>query len=526
MHVFYTFNKQYGERTYFWRWTMRIYNNKSKKWSKKVVTEEHTTTQKSNASLQQNLDYLTQELKHTDDLKVNHFNQGKSALIYLESLVDQTKIQDKIYTPELLNQSQQISKLDNTRKTKNMNDVIFALLSGCAIYCHDGSEEMTIFSVTSSHNRDLREPDTEKILRGAHEGFIESVMVNINLIRKRIQHRDLTVKYFRTGNNTNTNLAVMYMDGIASQQVVEEIEKRIKDISKDTIISPGYIEEMIEDNPLSPFPQMLNTERPDRATANIMEGRVAILSEGSSTCLILPVTFFSFYQSPDDYNSRWIAGTFLRIIRLMSFIIAIGLPAFYIAVVGFHFEVIPDKLVIPVKSAINNIAYPPIVEALVMVVIIELIREAGIRLPSPVGQTIGIVGGLVIGDAVVKAGLVSNLMVIVVALTAIASFVVPSIEMSTTLRLLTFPLILAASTLGFVGIVFGMLILLIHLIRLHSLQTPYFAPLAPLNIKDIKDTFIRLPLFLMGTRPKGAQPQRKSTGGPSREWKKDENTRE
>ncbi len=504
---------------------MRRYKRKSRKSSRQVVTEDPAQIQKSQTSLQQNLNFLEQELKNSDDLKVNDLNNGSGALIYLESLIDQNKLQEKVYTPELLVKNQQVDQLENSRKTQNMNEIIYALLSGCAVYGQEGSEDFYIFSVTSTQNRELREPDTEKILRGSHEGFIENIMVNINLIRKRIQHRDLTVKYYRTGSNTNTNLAVMYMDGIVDPKVVQEVEKRITDISRDTIISPGYIEEMIEDHPYSPFPQILNSERPDRATANIMEGRVAILSEGSSTCLILPVTFFAFYQSPDDYNSRWIAGTFLRVIRLMSFLIAIGLPAFYIAVVGFHFEVIPDNLVLPVKSSINNIAYPPIVEALVMVVIIELIREAGIRLPSPVGQTIGIVGGLVIGDAVVKAGLVSNLMVIVVALTAIASFVVPSIEMSTTLRLLTFPLILAASTFGFVGISFGMLFLLIHLIRIHSLNTPYFAPLAPLNIKDIKDTFIRIPLFLMGTRPNDAQPQKRSTGGPSREWNRDEHKR-
>lgn len=484
------------------------------------VKEQESPTKDSFRSLKDNIDYISSELHHSHDLKVTHMDGNRQALLYFESLVDQEQIQNKIFIPLSNYSDRTIGQLPNRRGTTDLNDAIFALLSGCAVFIQEGNTEVSVFVVTMSNNRNMSEPDTEKVLRGSHEGLVESVMININLIRKRIQHRDLTVKYFRVGKKTNTNLAIMYMEGLVNPEVVKKIEDRIKHISADTIVSPGYIEELVEDNSFSPFPQMLNTERPDRGAANILDGRVILLSEGSSTCLIFPVTFFTFYQTPDDYNSRWISGTFIRLIRLMSFLIAIGLPAFYIAVVGFHFEVIPDTLVIPIKSSINNIAYPPIFEALVMVVIIELIRESGIRLPSPVGQTIGIVGGLVIGDAVVKAGLVSNLMVIVVALTAIASFVVPSNELSTALRLLTFPLILLASTFGFLGIVFGFFGLLIHLCRLESFGTAYFAPLAPLRVKDLKDTFIRLPLFMMNNRPKDAQPAKSSTGDPSREWKK------
>lgn len=501
---------------------MRIIKRLFNKSSNQVISEDENNEVALFPLLKQNIDYIIEQLKNSSDVKVNKYNDGKAVLIYIESLVDQTKIQNKIISNNQSgNQPGQGEKtLENGRKSNDLNEIIFSLLSGGAVYLSEEEQEATIFTVTSSYNRDVSEPDSEKVLRGSHEGFIESIMVNINLIRKRIQHRDLKVKYIRLGEKTNTNLAMVYMEGIADPECIKEVERRVKSITRDMIISPGIVEEMIEDNPFSPFPQIMHTERPDKAMANIMDGRIAILSEGSSTCLILPVTFFSFYQSPDDYNSRWLSGTFIRIIRLMSFLIAIGLPAFYISVVGFHFEVIPDALVIPVKSSINNIAYPPIVEALVMVIIIELIRESGIRLPSPVGQTIGIVGGLVIGDAVVRAGLVSNLMIIIVALTAISSFVVPTNELSTALRFLTFPLIFAASTLGFVGMAFGMLFVLIHLIRLKSLGTPYFAPLAPLEVKDLKDTFVRFPVFLMNNRPKEANPQKQSTGGRSREWKK------
>jgi spore germination protein KA len=247
------------------------------------------------------------------------------------------------------------------------------------------------------------------------------------------------------------------------------------------------------------------------------------LSEGDPTALIMPVTLFAFYQSPDDYHSRWFVGSFVRTIRFTSFLLAIQLPAIYIAVVSFHPEVLPVDLVYTLKASLDKVPFPPIMEALLMELTLELIREAGIRLPSPVGQTIGIVGGLVMGDAVVRAGLVSYTMVIVVALTAISSFVVPSNEMSTSIRIIRFPLMIAGATFGFFGIVFGMMLVLIHLTKLQSFGTPYFAPAAPLRLKDMKDTFLRLPIWKMNQRPRDSHPRRlKQEDDSSRRWKKDD----
>ncbi|MBM7551214.1 spore germination protein [Thalassobacillus pellis] len=470
--------------------------------------------------LSANIDYLTKALKNSSDLKVRILNDGKAALLYYESLADQEKLQKKIFSQIESGRWEEVLDLPHGKHTENLEEALKTLLTGHAVYVQEGSTTLTQFEVTSQFNRSVEEPINERVVRGSHEGFVENVMININLIRKRLMHRDLTFQYFRVGKKTNTNIVLAFMDGIADPNIIEQVTNRIKSVTSDAIFSPGYMEEFIEDAPFSPFPQMMSTERPDRAVANLMDGRVLLMAEGSPTALVLPVTFFMFYQSPDDYNSRWISGTFIRLIRLMSFIIAIGLPAFYIAIIGFHYEVLPDDLILPVKGSINEIAYPPIVEALIMVIIVELIRESGIRLPQPIGQTIGIVGGLVIGDAVVQAGLISNLMVIVVALTAIASFVVPSYELSTTLRILTFPLIFFAGTLGFVGIVFGMLFILIHLCKLESFGTPYFAPVAPLRIKDLKDTFVRLPLFWLDKRPKDAKPVKSKAIGESREWTK------
>ncbi|WP_281976094.1 spore germination protein [Halobacillus litoralis] len=493
---------------------------------RQITDQSQEPQQASSSKLSTNVEYILQAFNDTNDLKVRVLKKGNAALLYLESLADQEKVQAKIFAPLELGHVEDISDIPNSKQTLNLEEAIVSLLSGHALYMEDGSSKVSMFNVTLVFNRSTEEPANEKVVRGSHDGFVENLMININLVRKRIEHRSLTVKYYKLGKKTNTNVALMYMEGITDPTIVEEVDKRMKSISADMIHSPGYVEEFIEDQSSSPFPQMLNTERPDRVVANLMEGRVAIMAEGSPTTLIAPSTFFMFYQAPDDYNMRWFTGTFVRLIRLFSFIIAIGLPAFYIAVVSFHFEVIPDELIIPVKASINEIAYPPIIEALVMVIIIELIREAGIRLPQPIGQTIGIVGGLVIGDAVVRAGLVSNLMVIVVALTAIASFVVPSNELSTTLRLLTFPLIFLAGSLGFVGIMFGMMFILIHLARLESFGVPYFAPVAPLSFVDLKDTFVRLPLYMMRKRPKDAHAISPVAMGPSREWKESEQSKQ
>jgi spore germination protein KA len=329
------------------------------------------------------------------------------------------------------------------------------------------------------------------------------------------------VRYYNVGKETKTKFAIIYMEDLANPDLIKEVDKRINSISTDTMLSPGFVQEFMEDDPWSPFPQSLNTERPDRVMSHLMEGRVVLLSEGDPTALIIPVTLFAFYQSPDDFHSRWFIGSFVRMIRFASFLLAVQLPALYIALVSYHPEVLPVDLVYSIKASLDKVPYPPILEAFLMELTLELIREAGVRLPSPVGQTIGIVGGLVIGDAAVRAGLASYTMIIVVALTSISSFVVPSNEMSTSVRIIRFPLMFLSATLGFIGIVLGIMTLLIHLTKLQSFGTPYFAPVAPMRLKDLKDTFLRLPIWKMNERPHDPHPQRmKQEDDSSRRWKK------
>lgn len=341
--------------------------------------------------------------------------------------------------------------------------------------------------------RSPSEPINEQAIRGSHEGFVESIDLNISLLRKEIFTHDLVVKSYFVGRESKTNITIIYMHSIAEKDVINLLEKKIKDIKNDSAFSSGIIEDYLEENPLSPFPQFLNTERPDRVIANLNEGKVAMFVDSSPTAIIGPATFFSFYQTVDDFNSQTLIGTFYRLLRILSFPIAILLPSFYIAILSFHPEILPIELSRKVKQIVDEIPYRPILEALIVEVIIEMIREASIRLPAPIGQTIGIVGGLVVGDAIVNAGLASNIMIIVVALTALASFTTPSHEMNSAIRLLRFPFMMLGSFFGFLGIAIGSMILYIHLLNLSSLKQPYLSPFIPFQPKEFKKVFFREP---------------------------------
>lgn len=339
------------------------------------------------------------------------------------------------------------------------------------------------------------EPENEQILRGSHEGFVENFEVNMQLIRKRIKNNKLVVKQITLGNETKTTVYYMFVENVVDNEALKTVENRLNAVDVDMFYSIGQLSDYLEDQVWSPFPQLLNTERPDRVVANILEGKIAIMTDLSPNALIGPVTFFSFYQTPDDFNARVFVGTFYRLMRLFSVFSAIFLPAFYIAIVSFHFEILPLELANKVKTDINQIPYRPLIEAMIMEITIELIREASVRLPKSIGQTIGIVGGLVIGDSIVSAGLVSNLMVIVVAFTAISSFVVPSVELNTTIRMLRFPFMFLASLFGFFGIVIGTFLLVVHLLNLSSLKHPYFSPIIPFDPVGVRKIFFRGPYY-------------------------------
>ncbi|WP_409179165.1 spore germination protein [Brevibacillus fortis] len=479
------------------------------------------------SSVQENIEYIQNKLFHSGDLKWRSIslNQVEGYIVYLESLTDQQRIQKEIIQPieeKKVGIVEDIITSVEIGIKSDLSQLPTALVQGKGILLFEGSAEAFVVGVGADYKRSISEPVNEGVIRGAHDGFIEHLITNLYLVRKRIENPNLVVRYYQVGNEAKTKLALLYMQDLANSDLVREVDSRLGAIVMDTTLSPGFIAELIEDNPFSLFPQILFTERPDRAVAHLMEGRVVILSDEDPSALILPVTFFAFYQTPDDYHSRWIVGSFLRLIRLFSFITSFLVPALYIAVVAFHPEILPSNLIYTVKGSVDRVPFPPIVEAFLMQITLEVLREAGIRLPSRVGQTIGIVGGLVIGESVVRAGLVSYPMVIVVALTAISSFVAPSNEISTVSRILGFPLMILAAMFGLIGIMFGLLFILIHLCKLESFGTAYFAPVMPLRIKDLKDTFTRFPIWSLDQRPQDPHPKRVRQERSSRGWKHDD----
>ncbi|MBM7097162.1 spore germination protein [Bacillus sp. H-16] len=475
-------------------------NQKKQKADTKILEPPETPTFPVSFEIDTNRVYVKSTLHYTEDLVEKKVTTGHNKTVYflyLEPLSDTKDMHEyfysklrKIRSDENLHRT--LSDMDSARLV-HLSDAISEILSGKSLVLIENTDYCYLLSTTSVIHRDVGEPDNEQVIRGSHSGFVENLSVNLQLVRNLISHPSLVVKYTTLGEVSKTKSAVIYMDGRADPIVVEEIHRRLKKIKVDKLMNTGIIEEYMEDNIYSLFPQFITTERADRTALNLIDGRVIILTDGDPTALVLPVTFFSFFQSTDDYNSRWVAGNFYRLIRVISFLLAVTLPGIYIAIITYHYEIIPFGMTFVIKDAVEHIPYPPLVEALFMELTLELIREAGIRLPTPIGQTIGIVGGLVIGDAVVNAGFISSIMIIVVALTAISSFVVPVHEMSMAMRLLRYPIMIMASLLGFVGIVFCLTVYLIHLCKLTSIGKPFFYPFAPFDWKGLMNRFVRLP---------------------------------
>ncbi|MGE6630288.1 spore germination protein [Bacillus sp. NPDC077027] len=487
------------------------------------TSNEQTRLHFLSGSFEEKIRILKHVFEKSEDFQYRELmvNETKSALFFIKTRIDEGKLNDFIIG-NLLDESTkgEYTKSLSSVETGDLSLITNGIIAGNIAFLEEKSAQLKLFVVGQPPLRSISEPQSESNIMGAHDGFVESLDTNIYVLRSHISDRNLAIHYHSIGTKSETKVAMIYISDVVDPEKVKELKFRLSCIKVDTLLSPGSIAEAIEDDSFSIFPQLIDTERPDKVRSAIIEGRIALLMDGSPMAIILPITFFSFFQSPDDYNSRWIPATFIRVLRCLACIIAVILPSFYIAVIGFHYEVIPDELAITMKNSIIGIPFPPLIEAMIMEVTIELIREAGIRLPKPIGQTIGIVGGLVIGDAVVKAGLISNVLVIVVAVTAVASFVLPSFEMTSTIRMLRFPLMFIASMFGFIGISFGLGIILMNLCRLESLGVPYLSPIAPFNWQDLKDTIIRLPMWLYKKRPVYLNPQKQGQIEDLRGWKK------
>jgi len=379
-------------------------------------------------------------------------------------------------------------------------EIIKLILAGNVALLIDGVDCAVLGKFRRTESRGIEEPDTEKNVKGPREGFTELITTNIAILRRHISNTTLKFKSFKVGETTNQTLAVAYIQGIVNEDILDRLIKKIEKINYDGLIAIGYVEQMIMDFPNSPLPQYLATERPDKAVAALLEGRFVILLDGTPITLIAPVSFFSFFQALDDYSTNWMYGSFIRVVRYISALVAVFLPALYISVISFHYYMVPLNLLIPLAESRSKVPFPPIIEALIMEITIEMIREASIRLPSYISTSIGVVGGIIIGQAAVDAGIVSNMLIIVVAATAVASFVVPSYDFGLSLRFLRFALMIISSIFGIVGIVSVTALILSELVTIESLGQPYFQPLIPFKKGDLKDTILRFPIGFLRKR--------------------------
>lgn len=491
---------------------------------KRVYTEKNPENNiEISHSLRDNLIILQEQFKDCADIIISNLKtaDGISAcMIYVNGIVDNNLVQRDVLPTLLSLNEDQLSELKDTNifptmqssKAFTLETAIDYVLKANTVILIDGINFALCFNLQKIESRDTKEPEVEKIIKGQHDGFVESISKNISLIRRKIASSQLKVKMMTVGKRSKSDLAILYIEDIANAEIVKRVEDRIKSIEIDNINGAGYIEQLTSDNPYSLFPQYKNTERADKVVASLMEGRVVILIGSMPVALIVPVNFFQFFQTPDDYNINFYYGSFLRLLRFVGSSIAILLPALYIALLTYHYQAVPLSLLVPLAESRSRIPFPPIIEALIMELAFELLREASIRLPTSLGPTIGIVGGLVIGQTAVQAGIVSNVMVVIVGITAIATFVVPQYDMGLFFRIGRFISMISAAIFGAVGIMIFMLFILAHLVTLESYGQPYFQPIAPFKLKDMKDVFFRVPFQMYNSRPGIALPKDKTRG--------------
>lgn len=454
---------------------------------------------------------VIQQFRKSNDFLIfeNKVGQSTYFISYFKSLID-TEVLHRDILPYINENS--IHSLDalsisipieNQLITTKEDEISAKVLSGYIMIQLDqqNSNKVLLVQAELKQVRQISAPEIEFTVIGPKEAFVESIDTNINLIRKRIPSPNLQITNVTVGDISQTTIAILHIEGIANDENVNTVIQRINDIQFDQIIDSSYIMQIISDNQDSPFPQLLDTERPDRAAAVLAEGKIIIICDGSPHVLIGPTTLVEFFSAFEDYFLNPHVASVFRLIRVFAVAFSLLITPIYVGVLTHHFELIPKDLMNTLVTSRAQIPLPPVLEAVFLELTIELLREAGARLPTKVGQTIGIVGGIVIGTASVEAGITSNVLLIIVALSALASFTTPIYQMGNTIRLIRFPFILFAHVWGLVGIVICFIFLLTHLLRLTSLGRPFLEPIFPPRVLDLRDALIRLPFANQSNRP-------------------------
>lgn len=480
--------------------------------------------------IDKNIEVIEDLFKDCSDLKKRKFKVGKEKIdvymAFIEKAADNTAV-DELVVENLvryIRTQKEDEKLDfdlirfgavariDVKEAKKINELEEAILRGDCILLIDGYDTAVIIASTKWPGRGVEKAETEVSIFGSNEAFTNSLRTNVALLRHIIKSSRLKVKNFKIGSISDTDVELLYIDNLVRPKILNEVEMQLKNLKTDGLLDSGVLEQLIEKNWKSVFPQLQLTERTDKTASELLGGRIVILVDNSAFAIILPTTLNSFYQSSEDYYERWQIMSFVRILRYIGGVIAIALPGLYIAITLYHPAMIETALLLKMAGSRQNVPISGVIEIVSMEIAFELLKEAGIRLPSAIGSTIGIVGGIVIGQAVVDAGIVSPIVVIVVSITAIATFTIPSVSITAAYRLIKFVIIFFSAILGLYGFWIAILIVLIHLVSLKSYGIPYMYPFVSGSVNeytDLKDSIIRVPSFMMKKRPIFANPKEK-----------------
>lgn len=467
-------------------------------------------------SLDKNIKMIQGIFKNDENIDLrmfqNQYNDIKGCIFFINTMVDTATVDEYILKPVLDNKalpsstdhitylSTQVIVSNTLKISSSMEEIIDAIIYGNTVLIAEGCAQVIIISSQGWQIRDITEPEGEKALKGPREGFLESLDINLTMIRRKIRSKDLRFHHMAVGERTRTDVCVCYMDGLVCEEILNRVIRKIENIYIDGVFDSKYIGEFISDEPFSIFETGHFTEKPDTVAAMILEGRVAILVDGSPSVITMPSLFIETFIAGDDYNLNYYYASMRRLLRIIGFVITISLPALYLALVAFHQNTLPTDLLVTIYAAREGVPFPTVLELIVLVIMFEVLIEAGTRAPSGIGQALSIVGVLVLGTAAVDARLVSAPTIIIVGAAAIMELMLP--EITGPLAILRVGLLILSSLLGLYGYMFGILALLIHLFSLRSLGIPYMESLASLRPQSIKDTFIRLPAWYMRYRPK------------------------
>jgi len=507
-----------------------IFRNSSDKATEKTDTRKKVENLKQFKLTKNMNDNITQLLRFmgnsfdikTRRLKIRTLNI-EAAVVYIENLVDINIVLEYIIKPLTIESASGPDKtaladpFDIIKDSmlsagamevaESYDDIVFAVMLGDTFLCIDGYSKGIVISTKGYTGRSVSDPNIEPSVKGPKEGFVEILGDNLCLIRRKIRDPNLTFEKHIIGRRTKGLVVIAYIRGITKPEFVSEVRNRIQAIDIDDHVDEAKIAHFIVEHPKSIFPQVKTSERPDKVTSALLEGQVAIIIEGLPTVIITPVTLPSLLQSADDYHENAYIASLIRLTRYFNLIVSALFPATYVAITSFHPGVLPTNLALSIASARAGVPFPAIMEAIAMEITLEILEEAGKRLPKVVGQTVSIVGGLVIGQAAIQAGIVSPIMVIVISFTAIASFTIPDYSLNLASRILRIPFMLLATVLGAYGIAIGCLYVLGYLCSLKNMGISYLEPITPYQVRDWKDSFIRTSYGTTEMRPDFLSPE-------------------